>query len=71
MSTLDNRIAAQCRKIETLEGRIGRLMSKRVDEEEKLAHLLARRNARNGVRPPCPDCESAGTCEDHPFGGAA
>lgn len=52
MSALDNRIAAQYRKLAALEDRIGHLMSKRVDEEEKLAELLGQRNLRDGVRPP-------------------
>lgn len=49
MSALDNRIAAQYRKLEVLDVRIGRLMGKRVDEEEKLANLLKERNARDKV----------------------
>jgi hypothetical protein len=44
MSPLDNQIAAQRRKIEVLDDRIGRLMSRRVDQEDKLARLYDRKN---------------------------
>lgn len=43
--TLQNRIEAQKRKIEVLDDRIGRLMSQRVTEEDKLARLLGQREA--------------------------
>lgn len=38
-ATLQNRIAAQKRKIAVLDDRIGRMMSQRVTEEDKLADL--------------------------------
>jgi hypothetical protein len=42
-NTLENRIAAQKRKIEALDARIGILMSKRADAEDKLASLYDQR----------------------------
>lgn len=42
-TALENRIAAQLRRLAVLEDRIGRLMSLRVTEEEKLADLYAKR----------------------------
>lgn len=45
MTPTDLRIAAQKRKIDALDERIGRLMSKRVDEEDKLAALYEKRDA--------------------------
>lgn len=62
MSALDNRIAAQYRKLAVMDYRIGRMMSQRVEMEKKLATMLDERNRRDGVHPPCPDCE------EHPFG---
>jgi len=44
MSSLDKRIAAQKRKISLLDDRIGRLMTKRADEEDKLAGLYEKTN---------------------------
>lgn len=44
-TALENRIAAQARKIDVLDDRIGRLMSRRVYEEDRLADLYTKRNA--------------------------
>lgn len=38
-SPIENRIAAHTARIAVLDSRIGRLMTKRVDEEDKLAEL--------------------------------
>lgn len=43
-SSVDNRIEAQKRKIAVTEDKIARLMSLRVDQEEKLAALYEERN---------------------------
>jgi len=40
-TALENRIAAQKRKIAVLDDRIGRMMSRRVTEEDKLGDMYA------------------------------
>ena len=45
-AALENRIASQKLKIQVLDDRIGRLMSQRVDAEDKLAALYAELNRR-------------------------
>jgi chaperonin cofactor prefoldin len=44
MTALENQIESMKRKMEVCDDRIGRLMSQRVELEEKLARLYAKRN---------------------------
>ncbi len=43
-TALENRIAAQERKLVVIDDRIARIMSRRVEEEDKLAKLYEQRN---------------------------
>lgn len=47
--TLPVRIERQFRKLAALDARLGRLMTQRVDEEEKLAELLRLQNGLSKV----------------------
>lgn len=48
MSARENRIAAQIKRIAVLDDRIGRLMAKRVNEEDKLARLYGEQSPTQG-----------------------
>lgn len=62
-TALENRIEAQKRKIAVLDDRIGRMMSRRVSEEDKLGELYAQQAkiARKPEQGPVMIVDSRGT----------